>query len=60
MLDNQKIAAFIVNKRKELGMTQADVAQRLSVSFQAVSKWESGTSVPDLDKIVKDSFSVGL
>ena len=43
MLDNKKMAAFICSKRKFLGMTQADVAQKLNVSFQAVSKWENGT-----------------
>ena len=46
MLDNQKIASFIVKKRKEAGFTQAEVAEKLNVSFQAVSKWESGTSEP--------------
>lgn len=43
MLDNNKIAEFISYKRKQLGLTQADVAERLNVSFQAVSKWENGT-----------------
>lgn len=43
MLDNNKIAEFISDKRKQLGLTQADVAERLNVSFQAVSKWENGT-----------------
>lgn len=51
MLDNHKIAAFIVSKRKELGMTQADVAGRLNVSFQAVSKWENGT-LPNVEILV--------
>lgn len=43
MLDNQKISIFIASKRKQLGMTQADMAKKLNVSFQAVSKWENGT-----------------
>lgn len=50
MLDNKKIAAFISEKRKRLGMTQAEVAARLNVSFQAVSKWENGT-LPNVEKI---------
>ncbi len=41
MLDNKKISEFIANKRKQLGMTQTDVAEKLKVSFQAVSKWEN-------------------
>ncbi len=52
MLDNQKIASFIVNKRKELGMTQAEAAQILNVSFQAVSKWENGT-LPNVEMLVE-------
>ncbi len=35
--------AFIADRRKSLGLTQAEVAQKLNVSFQAVSKWENGT-----------------
>ncbi len=35
--------AFIADRRKSLSLTQAEVAQKLNVSFQAVSKWENGT-----------------
>ena len=35
--------AFIADRRKSLVLTQAEVAQKLNVSFQAVSKWENGT-----------------
>jgi len=52
MLDNQKISEFIANKRKQLGMTQADVAEKLKVSFQAVSKWENGT-LPNVEVLVE-------
>lgn len=52
MLDNRKIADFITNKRKELGMTQAEVAESLQVSFQAVSKWENGT-LPNVELLVE-------
>lgn len=60
MLDNQRISAFIAGKRKQLGMTQADLAKKLSVSSQAVSKWENGTLpnveiLADLAKILKIS-----
>lgn len=43
MLDNKKIAGYITNKRKQMGMTQQDIAKKLQVTFQAVSKWENGT-----------------
>lgn len=52
MLDNKRIADFITRKRKETGMTQAEVAERLQVSFQAVSKWERGT-LPNVEMLVE-------
>lgn len=52
MLDNRKIAKFISNKRKQLGMTQAEIAEQLNVSFQAVSKWENGT-LPNVEILVE-------
>lgn len=39
--------------RKEKGLSQQEVAQRLHVVRQTVSKWESGLSVPDADLLVK-------
>lgn len=44
MLDSVKIGGFISRKRRELGMTQQQLADRLNISFQAVSKWEKGVS----------------
>ena len=41
-------AEIIVKYRKELGLTQEGLAQRLGVTNQAVSKWESGQSCPDI------------
>lgn len=52
MLNNQKIAAFIAGKRKEAGLTQAEVAEKLNISFQAVSKWENGT-LPNVEMLVE-------
>ena len=39
--------------RTKNGFTQEELAERLGVTYQAVSKWESGTSYPDMDKIIK-------
>lgn len=41
----------IAQKRKDLGMTQIEFADRLSVTRQTVSRWEAGTVMPDIDKI---------
>lgn len=52
MLDYKRISEFISNKRKQLGMTQAEVAEKLDISFQAVSKWENGT-LPNVEVLVE-------
>lgn len=44
MLDSMKIGNFIMGKRKGLGMTQQQLADKLNISFQAISKWENGVS----------------
>ncbi|MBQ2816958.1 MAG: phosphoribosylformylglycinamidine cyclo-ligase [Clostridia bacterium] len=46
MLNSQKIGSFIAEKRKTLGLTQQKLADMLHISFQAVSKWENGSSLP--------------
>lgn len=48
--------------RKAAGMTQNDLAERLNVSRQAVSRWEMGTAMPDVDNLVamSDLFRVSL
>lgn len=46
-MDNGKIGRYIQRLRKENGMTQKELAEKLNVSFQAVSKWENGDALPD-------------
>lgn len=43
----------ICNLRKQNGWSQEELAEKLNISRQSVSKWESGASIPDLDKIIK-------
>ena len=43
----------IIRLRRQNGWSQEELAEQLGISRQSVSKWESGTSVPDLDKIIK-------
>lgn len=40
----------ILNLRKENGWSQEELAEKLNVSRQSVSKWESSQSIPDLEK----------
>lgn len=47
------LAEKIALLRRQNGWSQEELADQLNVSRQAVSKWEGGTSIPDLDKILK-------
>jgi len=42
------ISKIISDRRKTLGLTQQMLSERLNISFQAISKWENGTSYPDI------------
>lgn len=46
-MDQIKIGKFIASCRKEEGMTQAILAEKLGITDRAVSKWETGKSLPD-------------
>ena len=54
------LADKIIEERKKLGLSQEELAEKLSVSRQAVSKWELAQTIPDLQKIIAMSelFSV--
>ena len=47
-MDNNKIGKFIASLRKEKGLTQQELGERLFVTDKAVSKWERGLSLPDI------------
>ena len=55
-----KLSEKIAGERKKLGWSQEELAERLGVSRQAVSKWESGQSVPDLTKLLGLSKVFGV
>lgn len=59
-MDNKKVSNFITLKRKEKGLTQQMVADKLNVSFQAVSKWENGTTFPNTDLLLDLSDLLGV
>ena len=46
-MDQIKIGRFIASCRKDVGLTQAVLAEKLGISDRAVSKWENGKSMPD-------------
>lgn len=51
-MNQQKTGIFIAGCRKEKGMTQGQLAQRLGITDKAVSKWETGKSMPDLSLFI--------
>ena len=48
MMNQGKIGAFISERRKAKGWTQSQLAEKLGITDKAVSKWETGRSMPDL------------
>ena len=49
MLDYEKIGSFLSTERKKEKLTQKQLAEKINITFQAVSRWEKGISVPSLD-----------
>ena len=47
-MDQIKIGKFISGKRKELGITQSELAEKLNITDRAISKWENGICMPDV------------
>lgn len=45
IMDQKQVGEFIARRRKELKMTQKELAQKLGVTDRAVSKWENGGSL---------------
>ncbi len=61
-MDQDKIGHFIKKIRKKNNLTQAQFAQRLGVTYQAVSKWENGKNIPDIAllKQISEMFNVNI
>ncbi len=55
-----KLGIKIAEKRKILGMTQIEFAERMHVTRQTVSRWEAGTAMPDIDKIGEIAGILGV
>lgn len=51
-MDQVKIGNFIKECRKELGITQYELADKLNVSFKTISKWECGKGLPDVSLLL--------
>ena len=60
MIEREQIGTFLTRLRQAHAWTQKDVASRLHVSAQAVSKWENGLAVPPLDLLLELSRLYGV
>ena len=59
-MNNVKVGQFISEKRKALGMTQQDLAEKLQITNKAVSKWETGDGMPDIQLLKPLSTELGV
>lgn len=59
-IDKEKFGAFVAQLRKEKRLTQREVAERLYVSDKAVSKWETGASIPDTALLIPLAELLGV
>ena len=59
-MDAKKLGQFIAEIRKENGMTQAELAAKLHVTDKAVSKWERGLGLPDINNIEPLADALGI
>lgn len=58
-MDNLKTGEIISKRRREMGLTQNQLAKSLNISFQSVSKWENGASYPDIEMLPKLAAALG-
>ena len=61
-MDAKEVGAFIAERRKELGLTQVRLAEQIHVTDKAVSRWERGIGLPDINNIetLADALDVSL
>ena len=61
-MDAEKFGAFLQTRRRELGMTQVELAEKLYVTAKAVSRWERGVGFPDIKLLqpLADALEVSI
>ena len=59
-MDQEKIGKFISSCRKEAGLTQAALADKLGITDRAVSKWETGKGYPDITLLEPIAKAFGI
>lgn len=61
-MNQAKIGKFLAELRKENGMTQEQLAEKLNVARRTISRWETGNNMPDIDILIElsDLYAVDL
>lgn len=61
-MDQKKIGSFLRELRKEQRITQEDLAEKLNVSNRTISRWETGSNMPDISLLIEiaDFFDVSI
>lgn len=59
-MDQKKIGTFLKELRKEKGITQEQLAEKLNVSGRSVSRWETGNNMPDISLLVEIADFYGV
>ena len=59
-MDLNKISNFIKTKRKELGITQDELAEKLFITEKAISRWETGRGTPDISLLLPLSKELNI
>ena len=61
-MDQKRIGSFLRELRKERGITQEDLAEKLNVSSRTISRWETGSNMPDISLLIEiaDFFDVSI
>ena len=61
-MDQKKIGSFLKNLRKGKGLTQEQLAEQFNVSARTISRWETGSNMPDLSLLVElaDFYDVDI
>lgn len=52
-MDQKKIGSFLKELRKEKGITQEELAEILTISGRTVSRWETGSNMPDISLLLE-------
>ena len=59
-MDIGKISNLIKTKRKEKGLTQDELAEKINVTEKAISRWETGRGTPDISLLIPLSKTLGI